>query len=204
MGNLYWLFDSNHLRVQLQVYTQERFLLLFKPVIHKACTLKVVGTRQTASFMIYTLTKYRRQGVEWHATYCPSSVEFRCSCERLESLGIPFEHLIAVLVQLDKDHLPDSIVLNRWKKSVKDTLGVLHNDKCVEWDPALVSQYIGVVECCKRMTMVFIHCCRPEYLQHFTVTYKTDSIFGICCKRRRSRNCTNPPDWWLFKEPDSC
>jgi hypothetical protein len=71
------------------MFIQEIYFLLFLPILKKACRLKVLGVRQTTSSYIYTVSKYCREGSEWQVSYYPASLEFKCSCLRLESLGIP-------------------------------------------------------------------------------------------------------------------
>ncbi|KAL4390869.1 hypothetical protein AHAS_Ahas03G0188200 [Arachis hypogaea] len=45
--------------------------------------------------------------------------ELDFSCLRFESFGLPCVHILVVLVQLDIGCLPESIVLERWSKTVK-------------------------------------------------------------------------------------
>jgi hypothetical protein len=83
-----------------EVYTREVFLL-FQPVLRRACTCTVVESRQAVSQYLYTVMKYPKEHVEWQVSFCPSNLQFKCSCERLESLGIVCEHVVAVLVYLN-------------------------------------------------------------------------------------------------------
>lgn len=82
------------------VYTREIFVL-FRPVLERSSTCIVVMVGRSGSTFHYKVTRYRREGVEWQVTYCESTLILKCSCKRFESLGIPCEHLVAVLVSLD-------------------------------------------------------------------------------------------------------
>lgn len=120
-------FESVHgepvLQTQLQglessaasLYTKEVFML-FRPVLQRAYTTMVDGYTKTTTSYIYTVTKYRRDGFEWYVSYCPSSLELKCSCMRMESMGIPCEHLIVVMMKLNIVNLLECLVLNRWRK----------------------------------------------------------------------------------------
>jgi hypothetical protein len=90
-----------------EVYTRELFLL-FQPVLRRACTCTVIDSRQSVSLYFYTVMKYPKEHAEWQVSFCPSSLQFKCSCERLESLGIVCEHVVAVLVYLNIVTLPES------------------------------------------------------------------------------------------------
>ncbi|KAL4357095.1 hypothetical protein AHAS_Ahas09G0152400 [Arachis hypogaea] len=47
-------------------------------------------------------------------------MEFNCLCMRMESFGIPCEHIVCILVHEDIDELPRSLVLPRWTKTHKE------------------------------------------------------------------------------------
>ncbi|RYR19112.1 hypothetical protein Ahy_B03g063799 [Arachis hypogaea] len=70
----------------------------FRPMLFRACTLKLMR--------------------EWEVSHYADNNSFKCSCLRMESLGIPCDHIVAVLVHLEMTDIPDSLVLDRWSKSV--------------------------------------------------------------------------------------
>ena len=39
-------------------------------------------------------------------SYCPSTVDFSCSCMRMQSIGLPCDHILVVLVSLNFMELP--------------------------------------------------------------------------------------------------
>lgn len=138
---------------------------MFRPVLHRAYTLRVVGCRQTVACYIFTVTTYQREDLEWQVSYCPTSLELNCSCQSLESLGIPCERLIYVLIFLNKSTLPDSVVLNRWRKNAKDFLMLSNDVNCSTWDPSMLCQYDGVVERLKHFTVSLVECRKPQYVR---------------------------------------
>ncbi|KAK2351779.1 protein FAR1-RELATED SEQUENCE [Trifolium repens] len=122
-------------RVVAQLYTREVFLL-FQPVLRRACTCTVVDSRQSVSYYFFTVMRYPKQNIEWQVSFCPTSLQFKCSCERLESLGIVCEHVVAVLVFLNIVMLPDCLVIKRWTKNAKDGIASYTPKKNLPIEPA--------------------------------------------------------------------
>ena len=52
--------------------------------------------------------------------YSPSTVKFTCSCLRMQSIRLPCDHSIIVLVDLHITEFPKLLVLNRWSKHFDD------------------------------------------------------------------------------------
>jgi hypothetical protein len=151
-------------RAAAELYTREVFLL-FQPVLRRACTCTVVDSRQAVSYYFFTVMRYPKQNVEWQVSFCPSSLQFKCSCERLESLGIVCEHVVAVLVYLNIVMLPDCLVIKRWTKNAKDGIASYTPKKNLPIDPMSVSQYTTVVEKCKRMAVAVVKCGKPQLMR---------------------------------------
>jgi hypothetical protein len=151
-------------RVVAQLYTREVFLL-FQPVLRRACTCTVVDSRQSVSYYFFTVMRYPKQNIEWQVSFCPTSLQFKCSCERLESLGIVCEHVVAVLVFLNIVMLPDCLVIKRWTKNAKDGIASYTPKKNLPIEPASVSQFTTVVEKCKRMVVAVVKCGKPQLMR---------------------------------------
>ncbi|KAJ1436038.1 Zinc finger, SWIM-type [Sesbania bispinosa] len=105
----------------LGVYTKEVFLL-FPMVLQSASRVNVTREIRTAFGFIYFVSRYRRPDKEWHVSFWLSTMDLKCSCQRMESIGIPCDHLVSVMVYLDMVDIPDNLVLNRWSMSAKDYL----------------------------------------------------------------------------------
>ncbi|XP_016177769.1 protein FAR-RED IMPAIRED RESPONSE 1-like [Arachis ipaensis] len=71
---------------------------------------------------VYVTQKYRRPNSRWDVVHMKRKEEFFCSCLRMESFGLPCVHILAILVRLDIDSLPKSLVLARWSKAAKEDL----------------------------------------------------------------------------------
>ncbi|KAJ1377265.1 Zinc finger, SWIM-type [Sesbania bispinosa] len=57
---------------------------------------------------MWATTHIRGGGKEWKVTHDAGNNEFKCDCMRMESRGLPCEHLVVVLVHLRIDDLPRS------------------------------------------------------------------------------------------------
>ncbi|XP_057451919.1 protein FAR1-RELATED SEQUENCE 5-like [Lotus japonicus] len=131
-----------------EIYTRQIFFM-FRKLLERASTFRVRGYKKTTMCHIYFVFMYRRKEKEWHVTFCPSTEEFKCSCLRMESVGIPCDHIVAVLVELDKVDLPESLISARWTKHVKDSLPC--NGDSNVWDPMTVCRNVALNENCRQM-----------------------------------------------------
>ncbi|XLT25170.1 hypothetical protein HN873_056462 [Arachis hypogaea] len=111
---------------------------MFQPILVRAASMKVINMRQTGSYVIYSIGLDQTPNEMWRVFCCDIEMEFNCSCMRMESFGIPCEHIVCVLVHEDIEELPRSLVLPRWTKTAK--VG-LQNAVGLHWDSLMLSQY---------------------------------------------------------------
>jgi len=97
------------------------------------------------TFSVYWVVKYC-SGSVWRVSYCPSMVDFTCSCMRMHSIGLPCDHILAVLVSLNFMELPSSLVLNRWSKVATENIKDKYPDSAIYWDSQLMARYATLVE----------------------------------------------------------
>ncbi|KAL2990295.1 hypothetical protein AAZX31_11G191000 [Glycine max] len=107
--------------------------------------LRVVDCKEMATFSVFTVVKYC-SGSVWCVSHCPSTVEFTCTCMRMQSIGLPCDHILAVLVSLNFMELPSSLVLNRWSKLVTEQIKDKYPDSAMYWDSQLMARYATLVE----------------------------------------------------------
>ncbi|XP_052113735.1 protein FAR1-RELATED SEQUENCE 5-like [Arachis duranensis] len=124
-------------RSAVNVYTLSIFHM-FQPILVRAASMKVINMRQTGSYVIYSVDLDRMSNEMWCVFCCDNEMEFNCSCMRMESLGIPCEHIVCVLVHEDIEELPRSLVLPRWTKTAKVSF---QNARGLHWDSLMLSQY---------------------------------------------------------------
>ncbi|KAH1164035.1 hypothetical protein AAZX31_01G189200 [Glycine max] len=124
-------FDSDYGVVTLQsglhslersaskVFTKTIFHMFRCMLIRAPTVMRVRECHETSLYSIYSVLKYCDCGSICHVCYCPSTFEFKCSCLRMESFGLPCDHIVTLLVELDFSEIPKCLVLDWWKKKCK-------------------------------------------------------------------------------------
>ncbi|KAG5066139.1 hypothetical protein JHK86_009870 [Glycine max] len=107
--------------------------------------LRVIDCKEMITLLIYTVLKYC-SGSVWLVSYCPSTVDFSCSCMRMQSIGLPCDHILVVLDSLNFMELPSSLVLNRWSKVATENIKDKYLDSAMYWDSQLMAKYATLVE----------------------------------------------------------
>ncbi|KAG4954584.1 hypothetical protein JHK87_040178 [Glycine soja] len=149
-----------------ELFTKEMFKL-FQYYLCKTIKLRVVDCKEMVTFSVYIVVKYC-SGSVWCVSYCPSTVDFTCSCMRMQSIGLPCDHILAVLVSLNFMELPSSLVLNRWSKLATEQMKDKYPDSAMYWDSQLMARYATLVEV-SRQVCAAAYCDEEEYdkMLHF-------------------------------------
>jgi len=124
--------------------TKEMFKL-FQSYLCRTIKLRVIDCKEMITLLIYTVLKYC-SGSVWLVSYCPSTVDFSCSCMRMQSIGLPCDHILVVLDSLNFMELPSSLVLNRWSKVATENIKDKYLDSAMYWDSQLMAKYATLVE----------------------------------------------------------
>jgi hypothetical protein len=132
-------------------FTKEIFEMV-RIVMKKVTLISILDTQEMSCFSIYSVSKYQAEGYVWCVSHSPSNNDFACSCLRMESIGIPCEHIIAVMVYLDIDEFPKSLVLNRWSQFAKESIRGNYNDGSHYWDSHLVARHANLVYLSKEVS----------------------------------------------------
>ncbi|KAJ1417392.1 Zinc finger, PMZ-type [Sesbania bispinosa] len=109
-------------RSAAKVYTR-RVFFLFRRVLFRASKLIVTDIAKAVRCVIFRVINQLGMNWECRVSLYDSTNELKCACLRMESRGLPCEHIVTVLNHLGIDELPESFVLKRWSKSAKDGLG---------------------------------------------------------------------------------
>ncbi|KAJ1421668.1 Zinc finger, PMZ-type [Sesbania bispinosa] len=108
---------------ELENSTSEMFtcdvFFIFSRILTKAAKLKVVGSKTSFSCTIYSMRKHVFDEQEWLVSFEPRNSHFKCSCRRMEFYGIPCDHTVVVMVYLDFNELPKSLVGARYVALLK-------------------------------------------------------------------------------------
>ncbi|TKY53899.1 FAR1-RELATED SEQUENCE 5 [Spatholobus suberectus] len=131
-------------RYAANVFTREIFNL-FRPILDRSGTVRVVGCKKSFEYLIYTVSKYESSQRAWHVSFQPSTNDVKCSCRRMESLGLPCDHILRVLVYLNISKLPKCLVLKRWTKSAKEDVRIDTNSSHF-WGSEKDARYLSLME----------------------------------------------------------
>ncbi|WJX74512.1 hypothetical protein P8452_58158 [Trifolium repens] len=129
-------------------FTKEIFIL-FRSILKKAALLRITDRVEMSMGYIFNVSKYCGDGSVWYVTFCEEPIDFRCSCLRMESLGLPCDHILAAMLYLDYDHLPKCLVLPRWSKFAKDSIRDSYASGSLYWDAQPAARFSAIVQMCK-------------------------------------------------------
>ncbi|CAJ2658779.1 unnamed protein product [Trifolium pratense] len=129
-------------------FTKEIFLL-FRSILKNAVLLRITGSVELSTGYIFNVSKYCGDGSEWYVTFCEEPIDFKCSCLRMESLGLPCDHILATMLYLDFDQLPECLVLPRWSKYAKDSIRDTYASGSLYWDAQPAARFSAIVQMCK-------------------------------------------------------
>ncbi|XP_025660939.1 protein FAR1-RELATED SEQUENCE 9-like [Arachis hypogaea] len=102
-------------------YTREVFFL-FRPILVRLDAMKVLDYQTRDNSVIYYVCRYAKPTNVWVVESVDNGNVITCSCMRMESFGIPCEHIISVLVRRDVREIPKCLVLHRWTKKAKESM----------------------------------------------------------------------------------
>ncbi|XP_058786646.1 protein FAR1-RELATED SEQUENCE 5-like [Vicia villosa] len=143
-------------------WTKELFEMV-RSVMKKVTLTSVLDIQDMTSVTNYAVTKYRDEGHGWRVSHCPSNNDFRCSCLRMESIGIPCEHIVAVMVYLNIVEFPENLVLNRWSLYAKESISGSYEDGSHYWDSHLVARHATLVNLSKEVADCHIWMLKSKY-----------------------------------------
>ncbi|RYQ90354.1 hypothetical protein Ahy_B09g096477 [Arachis hypogaea] len=95
------------------VYIREVFEL-FQEVLMLASNVRVVSTKRTSTCVLFEVAMYCKQ-----RSWAEEDDEFSCSCQRMESFGLPCVHMVGFMVYLNMTAIPRSLILEWWIKRAK-------------------------------------------------------------------------------------
>ncbi|KAK7267162.1 hypothetical protein RIF29_19826 [Crotalaria pallida] len=106
--------------------------------------------------LITHLPKLERSGAlvyshDWLVSVFSDKLNLKCSCLGMESFGLPCPHIVAVLVHIDVEELPSSLVLNRWCKTAKEGFSGRVGKGAGNQSDTNVFRHLSLVSSCIRM-----------------------------------------------------
>ncbi|RYQ87549.1 hypothetical protein Ahy_B09g095062 [Arachis hypogaea] len=137
-------------RYAAELYTHEIFLF-FRPFLSRAGSMRVLNIDNNDDCIKYIVCKHGRPDFTWTVDFRQEEMIFMCTCLRMESFGIPCEHIVKVLVDRDIREIPRSLVLDRWTKKVKSAL---NDPNGFTRDAVVISRQSALVEFSKQLAAV--------------------------------------------------
>ncbi|XP_025611603.1 protein FAR1-RELATED SEQUENCE 5-like [Arachis hypogaea] len=137
-------------RFVAELYTREIFLL-FRPFLSRAGSMRVLNIENNDDCIKYIVCKHRRPDFMWTIEFRQDEMIFMCTCLRMESFGIPCEHIMKVLVERDICEILPSLVLDRWTKKVKSAL---NDPSGFTRDFVVISRQSALMEFSKQLAAV--------------------------------------------------
>ena len=102
------------------VYTREAFWL-FRREIRLARGCVVCSCREHLTTRTYTVKRFTSPNKFWDVHIDrQENLRLVCGCLKLQSFGIPCQHIIFVMVQEGIDYVPQCLIVSRWTKNAKE------------------------------------------------------------------------------------
>ncbi|XP_057719493.1 protein FAR1-RELATED SEQUENCE 5-like [Arachis stenosperma] len=139
-------------RFAAEVYTHEIFLL-FRLFLSRVGSMRVLNIENNNDCSKYIVCNHGRPDFLWTVKFRQEEMIFMCSCLRMESFGIPCEHIVKVLVDRDICEIPPSLVLDRWIKKVKSALNDVSG---FTRDAVVISRQSALMEFSKQFAAVAV------------------------------------------------
>lgn len=159
-------FETNYHSLEtfaVKHMTKEMFLLS-APYLNRASFIRVVDCHETSMLSIFTVLKYSTS-IMWQVSYCASKTQFKCSCTRMESIGLPYEHILAAILHLHFSEVPKSLMLDRWSKHAKEGIVRCYAHGSNYWNLDSMAKYVTLVQI-SRQVCDFAHRDQEDY-DHF-------------------------------------
>ncbi|RYQ88529.1 hypothetical protein Ahy_B09g095663 isoform E [Arachis hypogaea] len=132
------------------VYTREVFKL-FREVLMLASNVRVVSTKRTSACVLFEVAMYCKQR-SWAVSWAEEDDEFSCSCQWMESFGLPCVHMVGVLVYLNMTTIPKGLILDRWAKRTKQPRAPCDKTRVGEIpDAAYMSMHAAMLDDCREL-----------------------------------------------------
>ncbi|KAJ1439506.1 Zinc finger, PMZ-type [Sesbania bispinosa] len=137
-------------RLASRMFTRAVFKL-FRHALTKGSTVKVKSAREIMSQTIFTVSKYGKPKKEWKVSYLDEPFHVRCSCQMMESFGLPCEHIIGVMVHLNIEDIPQCLVLDRWIMGAKEKFYDTFEGCKSVWDSVYTARCGALEVLCRKM-----------------------------------------------------
>ena len=122
------------------IYTRNVFLIV-RDEIREEASLSIVNCVQYVDNYTYTFKKFGNANRIWTARFLPSVNHIHCSCKLFETAGLPCSHSFSVMKAMDMQHIPSSLILDRWTTRAKEYANI---DQRCEATPTPIMERPGM------------------------------------------------------------
>ncbi|XP_057746662.1 protein FAR1-RELATED SEQUENCE 5-like [Arachis stenosperma] len=175
-------------RYTAELYTHEIFLL-FRPFLSRAGSMRVLNVENNDDCIKYIVCKHGRPDFMWTVDFRQEEMIFMCTCLRMESFGIPCEHIVKVLVDRDICEILRSLILDRWTKKIKSAL---NDPSGFTRDAVVISHQSALMEFLKQLAVVAAKV--PERYEE-----TRDTIMGLYSSYNAANEGINQPQSGVAK-----
>ncbi|KAK0602966.1 hypothetical protein LWI29_000013 [Acer saccharum] len=131
-------------------YTRNVFFLV-REEIREEASLSIVNCVQDVDNYTYTFKKFGNANRIWTTRFIPSVNHIHRSCKLFEIAGLPCSHSFSVMKAMDMQHIPSSVILDRWTTRAKDFSDIKYSSEAT---PTLVmekARYGSLSSKCSKM-----------------------------------------------------
>ena len=131
-----------------KIYTWEAFHL-FRHEIKLAGACVVCSCKQQVTTRTYRVKRFMTPNKFWDVHVdTHDNVRLTCTCGKLQSFGIPCQHIIFVMVQEDIDYLPPCLIVSCWTKNAKE-VGLQNVDMDDHGDQLVGLRFGSLIQQCR-------------------------------------------------------
>ncbi|KAH7850924.1 hypothetical protein Vadar_004665 [Vaccinium darrowii] len=98
-----------------EVFSRAIFVKFQEEIVVESC-LFLLEKQETEDHYMYKVGKYGAPKKVWTVEYKPCNGIMKCSCLKVESVGIPCRHMISVMKREQLRQIPPGCVLLRWMR----------------------------------------------------------------------------------------
>ncbi|KAH9802306.1 protein FAR1-RELATED SEQUENCE [Citrus sinensis] len=129
----------------LRVFSKVRDEMLREGAVIEVKTVKAVDVA------LYTVTEFGTPTTCWNVIHNLQENHIQCSCQMMESVGLPCRHMFHVLKVEQIEKIPDNMVLRRWTKKAKEHNTCRTTKPEVDTDVSEMARFSALSAACNKM-----------------------------------------------------
>ncbi|KAK0606344.1 hypothetical protein LWI29_036755 [Acer saccharum] len=119
--------------------------------IREEASLSIVNCVQNVENYTYTFKKFGNANRIWTTRFIPSVNHIHYSCKMFETAGLPCSHTFSVMKAIDMQHIPSSLILDRWTTRAKDFSDIKYSCEAMPTPIMEKAKYGSLSSKCNKM-----------------------------------------------------